>query len=88
MSLKYEPATEPLHISAHQGLEENPGKGNPTPHGARPVHPIITMLKWIRTKRLSVKNSLCKKVKKPWSRRLRIAQTLFVFFITLEPRVE
>ena len=31
-----------------------PGKG----HGARPVHRIITMIKWIRTSRLSIKNSL------------------------------
>jgi len=31
-----------------------PGKGN----GARPVHLIITMIKWIRTSRLSIKNSL------------------------------
>ena len=30
-----------------------PGKGN----GARPVHLIITMIKWIRTSRLSIKNS-------------------------------
>ena len=26
--------------------------------GARPVHLIITMIKWIRTRRLSIKNSL------------------------------
>ena len=35
-----------------------PGKGNSNSHGARPVHLIITMIKWIRTSRLSVKNSL------------------------------
>ena len=28
-----------------------PGKGNSNSHGARPVHPIITMVKWIRTNR-------------------------------------
>jgi len=27
-----------------------PGKGNSNTHGARPVHLIITMMKWIRTK--------------------------------------
>ena len=27
-------------------------------YGARPVHIIITMIKWIRTSRLSIKNSL------------------------------
>ena len=30
-----------------------PGKGN----GARPVHLIVTKIKWIRTRGLSVKNS-------------------------------
>ena len=27
-------------------------------HGARPVHKIISMIKWIRTSKLSIKNSL------------------------------
>ena len=36
-----------------------PGKGNSNSHGARPVHLIITMTEWIRTSRLSMKNSLC-----------------------------
>ena len=35
-----------------------PGKENSSPHGARPVHLIITMIKWIRTSRLSIKNSV------------------------------
>ena len=35
-----------------------PGKGNSNSHGARPVHLIFTMIKWIRTSRLSIKNSL------------------------------
>ena len=35
-----------------------PGKGNSNCHGARPVHLIITMIKWIRTSRWSIKNSL------------------------------
>ena len=35
-----------------------PGKGNSNSHGARPVHLIIKMIKWIRTSRLSIKNSL------------------------------
>ena len=35
-----------------------PGKGNSNSHGARPVHLFITMTKWIRTSRLSIKNSL------------------------------
>jgi len=34
------------------------GKGNSNSHGARPVHLIITMIKWIRTSSLSIKNSL------------------------------
>ena len=32
-----------------------PGKGNPNSHGARPVRPIISMLKWIRTVSLAWK---------------------------------
>ena len=35
-----------------------PGKGNSKPHDARPVHLIITIIKWFRTSRLSIKNSL------------------------------
>jgi len=35
-----------------------PEKGNSNSHGARPVHLIITMITWIRTSRLSIKNCL------------------------------
>ena len=35
-----------------------PGMGDSNNHGARPVRLIITMIKWIRTSRLSIKNSL------------------------------
>ena len=35
-----------------------PGKGNSHSRGARPVHLIISIVKWIRTSRLSIKNSL------------------------------
>ena len=35
-----------------------PEKGNLNSHGARPVHLIITMIKWIWTSRLSIKKSL------------------------------
>ena len=35
-----------------------PGKGNSKSHGARPVCLIITMMKWIRTSRLSIEFSL------------------------------
>ena len=34
------------------------GSENSNSHGARPVHLIITMIKWIWTSRLSIKNSL------------------------------
>jgi len=34
------------------------GKGHSDSPGARPVHLIITVIKWIRTSRLSIKNSL------------------------------
>ena len=35
-----------------------PGKGNSNSHGARPVHLMIRMIKWIRISRLSIKSSL------------------------------
>ena len=35
-----------------------PGKGKSNSHGARPVHLIIMMIKWIRTSRVSIKNSV------------------------------
>jgi hypothetical protein len=35
-----------------------PEKGNSNSLGARPVHLIITMIKWFRTSRLSTRNSL------------------------------
>ena len=34
-----------------------PGKGNSKSDGARPVHLINSMIKWIRNSRLSIKNS-------------------------------
>jgi hypothetical protein len=34
-----------------------PGKGNPNSQGARPVHKIISKIKWIRTSRSSIKIS-------------------------------
>ena len=34
-----------------------PGKGNSNSHGARPVHLIITIIKWIQTSRLSITTS-------------------------------
>ena len=40
-----------------------PGEGNSNSHGARPIHLIITMIKWIRTSRLSIKNSLSTKAR-------------------------
>jgi hypothetical protein len=35
-----------------------PGKGNSTSQGARPVEQNISIIKWIRTSRLSMKKSL------------------------------
>ena len=35
-----------------------PGKVDSNSHGARPVHLIITIIKWTRTSRLSINNSL------------------------------
>ena len=39
-----------------------PGKGNSNSHRARPVHLIITMIKWIQASRLSINNSLSEPV--------------------------
>jgi hypothetical protein len=36
-----------------------PEKGYSNSHGARPAHLIITMIKWIRTSRSSIKETLC-----------------------------
>jgi len=49
-----------------------PGKRNSNSHGARPVYLIViivTMIKWIRTSRLSIKNSLSAAVVRTISRR-------------------
>jgi len=40
-----------------------PEKKNSNSHGARPVHLIIMMIQWIRTSRLSIKNS---RLSFPW----------------------
>ena len=48
----------PYPLGSGRGDVRLPGQGNSNSHGARPVHLIITMIKWIRTSRLSVKNSL------------------------------
>jgi len=45
-----------------------PRKGNSNSHGARPVNIIISMIKRIRTCRLSIKNSLCWEVQKSTGR--------------------
>ena len=55
------PPIERLEVRLHLGRKVDvrlPGKGNSNSHGARPVHQIITTIKWIRTSRLSIKNSL------------------------------
>ena len=43
-----------------------PGEVNSNSHGARPVHQIISLIKWIRVSRLSIKNSLSNW--EPWIR--------------------
>ena len=40
-----------------------PGNGNSNSHGARPVHLIITTIKWIQSGRLSKQNSLSLKAR-------------------------
>ena len=36
-----------------------PEKGNLNSHGTRPIQQTISVIKWIRTSRLSKKNTLC-----------------------------
>ena len=43
-----------------------PGKGKSSSHGARTAHLIVTMIEWIRTSRLSIKNSLSDGREWPW----------------------
>ena len=66
----------PVQVSSTRKVDARlPGKGNSTSHGARPVHLVITMMKWIRTGRLSMKDSfsrahllaLCQTVRAPQS---------------------
>ena len=46
-------------LSVNRNVDiRQPGKGNSNSHGARPVHQIISTIQWIRTSRLSIKNSL------------------------------
>ena len=45
-------------VGAGRQIRSAERKENSNSHGARPVHLIITMIKWIQTSRLSLKNSL------------------------------
>jgi hypothetical protein len=48
-----------IHSDADRQVDVRlPGKGNSNTHGAEPVHPIITMIKWFRASRLSIKNTI------------------------------
>ena len=69
MGLEYDPASEPalrlcrgsVRASAFGTRKVDvrlPGKENSNSRGARPVHLIITMIKWIQTSRLSIEKSL------------------------------
>ena len=44
-----------LHSRARKVDVRLPGKGNSNSHGTRLVYIIMTMMKWIRTSRLSIK---------------------------------
>jgi hypothetical protein len=47
-----------MHLYARKVHAKLPGRRNSNSHGVRPVHPTISKIKWIRTSRLSTKNSL------------------------------
>ena len=51
------PASLPRPSPAREVDVRLPGKGKSNSHRTRPVHLIITMIKWTRTSRLSIKNS-------------------------------
>ena len=53
------PCCDPGRVNRAKVDIRLPGRGNSNAHGARPVHQIISMVKWIRTSRLSIKNSDC-----------------------------
>ena len=48
-----------------------PGQGNSNSYGARPVHQIVSMMRWFRTSRLSRKNSLSL-CRPPWPSRMLV----------------
>ena len=53
------PSQPALDTCTHTKVDVRlPGKENSNSHGARPIHLIITMIKWIRTSRSSKKLSL------------------------------
>ena len=54
---KATPAVPTLYFSRKVDVRL-PGKGNSNSRGARPVHRIIPMIKWIQTSRLSIQNFL------------------------------
>ena len=60
--LKLKSSWNPFHLQQGPLLYLSdirlPGKGNSNSHGARPVYKNISIIKWIRTSRLSIKNSL------------------------------
>ena len=57
--LRVGPAFQERRSDAHRKVDARlPGKGNSNSHGAKPAHLIITMMKWIRTSRLSTTLSL------------------------------
>ena len=61
------PATAPARSRPRLSMRKVdirlPGKGDSNSHGARPVHQIISMTKWIRTCRLSLHNFLCPRLR-------------------------
>ena len=57
-------------LVAGRGERRGVGSWNSNSHGTRPVHLIITMKKWTRTRRLSLKNSL---PLNPFAKTLRVS---------------
>ena len=59
---------EENRLSTRKADVRLPGNGNPNSYDARPVHRIISMMEWIRTSRLSIKDSLSRLSKRGGSK--------------------
>ena len=61
-SLRLSAGEQPMHEEMDRKVDVRlPANGDSKSHGARPAHPIITMIKWIWTSGMAIKNYLLEK---------------------------